>query len=262
MKVIIIISSARKNGNTATIVKSIENEMVQNAKNISMNIDIEWINLFDYELQLCRGCRICFNKGEAYCPLKDGLLNIRDKMIKADGVIFASPVYVEDVNGIMKNFIDRMAFICHRPAFTGKKSIVITTSGGGATSHAIRTISTAIQSSGFNISTKRNFRTGALMDKQKVDLEYSKDIKAIAKKFFDSVYINKKLIPTFYSLMIFKIQQKNWQQYSKEDNLDYLYWKENGWLNKGCAYYITNDSTRIKTEAARFVGGIISNFFI
>ncbi|MBL4930986.1 flavodoxin family protein [Clostridium paridis] len=262
MRIVVIISSARKNGNTATIVKSIENETVQYAKNLSVNLDIEWINLFDYELQLCRGCRICFNKGEAYCPLKDGLLNIRDKMIKADGVIFASPVYVEDVNGTMKNFIDRMAFICHRPAFSGKKSIIITTSGGGATSHAIRTISAAIQSWGFNISTKRNFRTGTLMDKEKVELEYSNDIKAIAKNFFDSLYIIEKLIPTFYSLMIFKIQQKNWQKYSKEDNLDYLYWKENGWLSKDCTYYIPNNSTRIKTDVARLVGGIISNIFI
>jgi Multimeric flavodoxin WrbA len=262
LKAIIILSSARKKGNTANIVKSIENEIIQYAKNLSENLDVEWISLFDYELQLCRGCRTCFNKGEEYCPLKDGLLDIRDKITAADGVIIASPVYVEDVNGIMKNFIDRMAFICHRPAFAGKSVIIITTSGGGATSHAIRTISTAAQSWGFYTSTKRNFRAGALMDKAKVDLEYSKDIKAIAKKFFDSLYINKKLIPTFYSLMIFKIQQKNWQQSSKEDNLDYLYWKENGWLNKGCTYYITNDSTRIKTEAARFVGGIISNFFI
>ncbi|MDD7793907.1 flavodoxin family protein [Clostridium sp. 'White wine YQ'] len=262
MRIVVIISSARKKGNTATIVKFIENEIVQYAMNLSVNLDVEWINLFDYELQLCLGCRICFNKGEKYCPLNDGLLNIRDKIIEADGVIFASPVYVEDANGIMKNFIDRMAFICHRPAFSGKASIIITTSGGGATSHAIRTISSAIQSWGAYISAKRNFRTGALIDKEKVELEYSNEINAIAKKFFDSLYTNKKLIPTFYSLMIFKIQQKNWQQYSKEDNLDYLYWRENGWLNKECTYYIPNNSLCIKTVAARFVGGVISKFFI
>jgi multimeric flavodoxin WrbA len=34
--------------------------------------------------------------------------------------VFASPIYVEDVNGAMKNFIDRMAYNCHRPRFFGR----------------------------------------------------------------------------------------------------------------------------------------------
>lgn len=56
------------------------------------------------DIQFCRGCRIYFDKGEELCPIKNGLLNIRDKINSADGIILASPVYVEDINGIMKNW--------------------------------------------------------------------------------------------------------------------------------------------------------------
>jgi multimeric flavodoxin WrbA len=36
-------------------------------------------------------------------------------MMRAEAYVFASPVYVEDINGVMKNWIDRMAFNSHRP---------------------------------------------------------------------------------------------------------------------------------------------------
>lgn len=44
---------------------------------------------------MCLVCRRCFDVGEGFCPLKDELLSIREKLNKADGVILASPVYVE-----------------------------------------------------------------------------------------------------------------------------------------------------------------------
>lgn len=87
-------------------------------------LEIERISLGQLDLNTCRGCRVCFDKGEEKCPLKDDVLSIRDKMILADGILAASPVYVEDVNGIMKNWIDRMAFNCHRPAFAGKSAYI------------------------------------------------------------------------------------------------------------------------------------------
>ena len=50
-------------------------------------------------------------------------------MDAADGIIFASPVYVNDVSGIAKTWIDRLAYVCHRPAFAGKCAYLIATVG-------------------------------------------------------------------------------------------------------------------------------------
>lgn len=59
---------------------------------------------------------VAYALGEDHCPLRDDVSEIKKKIDDADIIILASPVYVEDVSGLLKNWIDRMAFVCHRPA--------------------------------------------------------------------------------------------------------------------------------------------------
>ena len=49
--------------------------------------------------------------------IKDDALMIREEMLNADGLIFVSPVYAHQVTALMKNFIDRFAYVLHRPCF-------------------------------------------------------------------------------------------------------------------------------------------------
>ena len=72
--------------------------------------------------------------------------NLFAKMQSADGLIVAIPVYVNDVSGIVKNWIDRLAFVCHRPEFAGKSAFLISTVGLGPTSHALQTLRFALSS--------------------------------------------------------------------------------------------------------------------
>lgn len=263
MKIISIVSSGRKNGNTERIVRCIEEELSRIAIEKNIQVEYEPIYLGSLNIKFCRGCRICFDKGEDLCPLKDEILNIKDKIDKADGVVLASPVYVEDVNGIMKNWIDRMAFNCHRPAFAGKSSAIITTSGAGSTGHAIRTMKSALQAWGFYISTQGKFRTGELMEKSKMDLQYGSKIKAMANKLFNDINACKAETPSIYSLMIFKIQQKYWQKTKKQlQTIDYFYWKNKGWIEKDCNYYIKHNSSYIKVKISRVLGSIVSMLFV
>jgi len=138
MRFISIVSSKRKNGNTERLISLIEEELIYIAKSQNEILEMERISLGNVELKMCLCCRVCFDKGEEFCPLKDDLLSIRKKINEADGIILASPVYLEDVNGIMKNWIDRMAFNCHRPAFFDKTAIAISTSGMASTNHALK----------------------------------------------------------------------------------------------------------------------------
>ena len=89
-------------------------------------------------------------KEKILCPLKDDRSIIEEKIKNADGVIFTSPNYVFNVSGLMKNFIDRFAYVCHRPRFF-KNAIVLTTSGVGGSRFMLMNFSTALKIWGFNI---------------------------------------------------------------------------------------------------------------
>lgn len=122
-----IIGSPRKKGNSYKAAKEVEERMKQLG-----DVEFEYLFLRDADLKMCRGCFICISKGEDLCPLKDERAEIENKMLEADGIIFVSPVYCQNVSGLMKNFIDRFAYVFHRPRFFDQKAMILsTTSGAG-----------------------------------------------------------------------------------------------------------------------------------
>ena len=161
MKIVALNGSARSGGNTATLLRLMEQRLKAQAAATGIAMEYESVLLGGQNILRCIGCRACFDKGEAFCPLKDDLAGLNARLLKADAVIFASPVYVEDVSGAMKTFIDRMAFHCHRPAYAGKPAVVIATSGSGASGHTLRTMRVALMAWGFRVASGRQFRMGA-----------------------------------------------------------------------------------------------------
>lgn len=263
MKIISLVSSYRTNGNTSRIVGLIENYLLSIAKTKEIDLEIERVQIAHCNINICRGCRVCFDKGEELCHLKDDLLAIRDKIREADGILAASPVYVEDVNGIMKNWIDRMAFNCHRPAFAGKVAYIVTTSGAVSSNHTINTIKNAFITWGISFVGHKKFRTGAHMDFVEMQATYGDDCKKVARAFLDSVKRNLVPQPSLYSLIAFKIQQLNWNKNNNShDTLDYKYWQKNGWLEKDCNYYLPNNTNILKVKFAHLIGKIVAVFLI
>lgn len=263
MKILSLVSSYRKNGNTERLVNLIEEELQLIGKELNEPLEFERILLGHAGVHTCHGCRLCFDKGEEMCPIKDSTLEIRDKIVEANAIILASPVYVEDVNGIMKNWIDRMAFNCHCPAFAGKAAVIVTTSGGGSTNHALKTMKTALTTWGFYIDGCQNFQEGALMKTEDMKARYYHKIRRIANSLFIALKNEKALKPTFYSLIAFKIQQKYWQKNCNDKySVDYAYWSNRGWLEPHCEFYTANKASWIKIKIARVLGSIISVFFI
>jgi len=98
-------------------------------------LDFEYVFLSDYRLEFCRGCKVCFDRGEELCPLKDDRDLLIEKLERSDGVVFATPNYAFHVPARMKNLFDRTAFIFHRPRFFGKVCAAVVTQGmfGGGT---------------------------------------------------------------------------------------------------------------------------------
>jgi multimeric flavodoxin WrbA len=171
----------------------------------------------------------------------------------------ASPVYVHDVSGVTKNWIDRLGHVCHRPEFAGKCAYLLTTVGGSPTGHALKSLEVALSTWGFHITGKAGFKTGALMTGEQA-LHFRSKAGDIARRLFRSVERRGFARPSFRSLMTFKIQQNAWRKAEARDSVDYLYWKRQGWLEPGSDYYVAHDAGRLKVVLARLVGAILAPF--
>ena len=101
-KVIAIVGSPRKGGNTETLTAEALKAIAEEG------IETELITLAGKNIQHCDGCLTCTKTGK--CHIEDDLQPIFDKMIKADGIILASPVYVSAVSSQMTALIDRTAW--------------------------------------------------------------------------------------------------------------------------------------------------------
>ena len=181
-------------------------------------------------------------------------------MKAADGVLMASPVYVDDVSGITKTWIDRLAHVCHRPEFAGKCAYLVVTVASSPTRHSLRTLSMALRTWGFHIVGQAGFKMGALMKPETTTERFQGQAKKIASELFEAVQRRQALRPTFFSLMMFKIQQWSWQRAKQQDTVDYLYWKNQGWFEPESTFYVPHESNPVKVGLARLVGRVIIPF--
>jgi multimeric flavodoxin WrbA len=259
MKIVTIIGSHRKKGNTARVVGLIEEQLQKEAAQAGESLDIETIFLGHQDIGLCRGCRVCFDRGEEHCPLKDDLLAIKARMLAADGLIVASPVYVDDVSGTTKNWIDRLAHVCHRPEFAGRAAYLVVTTGSSPTGHALRTLRTAMLTWGFYVAGEAGFKTGALMPQQELEARYRHAAGRGAHKFFCAVHERRFARPTFLSLMTFRIQQLAYQQVDR-DSIDFKYWRSQGWLEPQRTFYVDHQVNPVKLALARLTGAALARF--
>ncbi|MBI5679719.1 MAG: NAD(P)H-dependent oxidoreductase [Methanobacterium sp.] len=148
-RVLTIIGSPRKKGNSYQAAKKLEEEMKNKG-----DYEFEYLFLKDAHLESCKGCFNCVSKGDEICPLKDDRKMIEEKMGEADGLILVSPVYVMTVTALMKNFIDRLAYRCHRPAYHGKKALVLSTTGGIGVKETLKYMELVVESWGYDVVAK------------------------------------------------------------------------------------------------------------
>ena len=261
MKILLIHSSYRTNGNTARVIRLFEENFLQLSNKWNTNIQVETVSLAHSSIELCKGCRSCFDRGEEKCPLKDDVLQIQRKMIEANAFVIASPVYVEDVNGIMKNWVDRMAFNCHRPIFYGKTALVLSTSAMGSSNHTLRTMHAALTAWAVKIAGRMKFRLGALSDTDQIRSLYGEQIHRQSEMLVRSLLDGSAQKPSFYSLMAFAVQQRYWLKNKEYQNTyDYEYWLKQNWLKKECTYYTEKKAAALKVKFARLTAKIIMAF--
>ena len=263
MKVTFICGSNRKNGNTNAILDMLRGSLIVNAAGRQKTIETEIIHLGSQNIEFCSGCRACFERGESFCPRKDDIATIVASMHASDLLVFASPVYVDDVSGLMKNFIDRLAYFCHRPGFAGKAVFVIATTGSSSTAHTIRTMQGALLTWGFHLSGSAGFVMGARMQKSEAQKRFTQKVDGIASRLLRELDAIPTRQPSILELAIFQIQKKAWQKagiVDGKETFDYLYWKENGWFDAACSYFTPARVNPLANSLARLAGSIAGLF--
>ncbi len=264
MKILALIGSYRKNGNTSQVVGLVCDALQAEAARTGASLEIETLYLGHLDIGACRGCRTCFDRGEDKCPLKDDLLAVKAKMKAADGILVATTVYVDDVSGITKTWIDRLAHVCHRPEFAGKCAYLLATVGGSPTSHTLGTLRLALSTWGFHIIGKAGFKTGALMKAEEMKARQAVKAEKIARHIYQAVAVCSWARPSFMSLFMFKIQQRSWQGAGRSpargDTLDYAYWRDQGWTDPTRDFYIPHEASRVKVFLACLAGSLIAPF--
>ncbi|MGD9580246.1 MAG: flavodoxin family protein [Vampirovibrionia bacterium] len=74
----------------------------------SVGAETENIFLAKKELKHCIGCFTCWIKTPGKCVHKDDMAEMIETYLNSDIIVFASPVYIGGVTGLMKDFLDRL----------------------------------------------------------------------------------------------------------------------------------------------------------
>ena len=98
-QVLVLSASPRKGGNSDTLC----DEFVRGA--LEAGNQAEKIFLRDRTINYCTGCGVCYSTHK--CVQKDDMAEILGKMISADVIVMATPVYFYTMNAQMKTLIDR-----------------------------------------------------------------------------------------------------------------------------------------------------------
>ena len=100
MKVLGIVGSRRKNGNTAYLVQQALHAIE------SKEVETELIYLGDYNIRGCIGCEGCRHTYK--CVIMDDMQKIYPLIMNSDAIVLGSPTYFYNITSDMKAFIERL----------------------------------------------------------------------------------------------------------------------------------------------------------
>jgi len=118
-RVLAIVGSPRRNGNTHILVSKI----AEGAK--AKGARVEELFLGDLTVTECDGCHRCWQ--DSVCSKNDDMLSIYPKISQSDALIFGTPVYWYGPTGLMKLFVDRFVYFnspANRDKIRGKSAVI------------------------------------------------------------------------------------------------------------------------------------------
>lgn len=212
MKKILIINCSNRKMNTYKLLTSIEKLL------INAGFETEIINLRDYKINFCNGCMVCVLKGD--CFIRDDVKLIMNKIVSCDGLVVGTPVYLNNMSGALKSFIDRTCKWFHRTEVAQKPTIIVATTQGSGLKNTMNSIQESFCQWGVALCSKIG-RTGR-------NINEPIELKEI-EKFVTLVNNNGKgYCPSFKEVATYNVQKALGKKLFPLDN---EYWKKNGWTN-------------------------------
>jgi multimeric flavodoxin WrbA len=209
-KVVALLGSKRR-GNTYGLLMQIKKLLAERGA------ELEIIELYRRDVQDCRGCEACILTGR--CAAADDVSQIMDDLSAADGIILASPVYLQQVSGKIKTFFDRTCSWYHRPVLAAKPVLCVATTKGSG----LRATLSYLE----NVAAQLGAVPAGAVGRTIFNIQKPVGEKAI-EKFARLINAPQSYSPTLRQLIGFEVQKSLSQHLN---GLDAEYWKEKGWTN-------------------------------
>ena len=100
MKIVVISGSPHRSGTSAVLVDALIRGVLESGHQVT-RFDAAF-----HRIQPCQACHACQQNG-GMCAQRDDMDELYQKLLEADGVVFASPIYYNDICGQLKTVIDR-----------------------------------------------------------------------------------------------------------------------------------------------------------
>ena len=105
MKALVLFGSPRKQGNTAALLEPFCEELAADGA------EVETVWLYDRDIRPCTACRACQQDWtKAGCVQQDGAQELFDKVLEADLIVLATPIYSFYCTPPMKALLDRLVY--------------------------------------------------------------------------------------------------------------------------------------------------------
>jgi multimeric flavodoxin WrbA len=181
------------------------------------------IHLDDVRIFFCKHCEACHKK-ILYCSLKDDAAMILKKMLEAEGLILASPNYINQVTASMKALFDRSAHFIHCKRLLGKYIAGVVSSGSGQNQEVLDYLKFYAHTCGAQysggVSTLRQFGQKQKEEAFALGRKLAADIRE-RRPYPEQMEIIERGKQHF--AQIIKMRRNEWQE-------EYQYWQDQGWL--------------------------------
>jgi len=218
MKVLLISASPHREKSSTFLLAQ---EVLRGIK--ESGAECEVLHLDNYKVFFCKHCEACHKK-ILKCSLKDDVVMILDKMLGSDGIILASPNYINQVTALMKALFDRSAHFIHCKRLEGKYIAGVVTSGSGQNKEVLDYMAFYGHTCGAQYS-------GGVSALQQFGEDNKAEAFQLGKKLISDIK-EKKAYPEQLQFIeqgkqhfarIIKLRQNDWLE-------EYKYWSAKGWL--------------------------------
>ena len=218
MKVLLISSSPHREKSSTFLLAS---EILRGAKD--QGAVCEALHLDNYKVFFCKHCEAC-HKNILRCSLKDDVNTILQKILNADGLILASPNYINQVTALMKALFDRSAHFIHCKRLLDKYAAGVVTSGSGQNKEVLDYIEFYVHTCGAQysggVSSLQQFATDKKEEAFRLGRKLALDIKE-KKEYLGQLQTIEQ--GKQYFARIIKLRKDDWPE-------EYKYWAQKGWL--------------------------------